>query len=368
MIKYYRKKLNTLIKIITITIIIMSIITIIIFDEVNKINIEKISDKYNININETVAIYELQDNIEIYMGISILFILIIGAIWCVSSYISIRREEKSINDMEININKIYKKDYNFLINLNEETSISSFQNEVYKTTIRLQEYAKEIENEKKNLASYISDISHQLRTPLLYITILTDNLLENSAQIPLDERKMICQMSIQIDNMKWLVENLLKMAQLDTNNVTLKRSPINVGKLLKDVHSNVKVLLELKNQSLEINGNDDVSFLGDYKWNIEAITNIVKNAIEYSKENDVIHIYYEMNHLYTQIIIEDTGEGISENEINHIFDRFYKGKENNDSFGIGLTLAKKIIEAHNGEIKVESKIGKGTKFIIRYMN
>ena len=135
------------------------------------------------------------------------------------------------------------------------------------------------------------------------------------------------------------------------------------------VKKNVEILLELKNQTIEVKGKENIYFMGDFKWTVEAITNIVKNAIEYSKEEDIIQIAYEKNALYTEIAIQDKGKGMNEDELSHIFDRFYKGTNSNrDNFGIGLSLAKQIVSEQNGEIKVESKINKGTKFVIRFIN
>lgn len=362
----YREKTKI---IVFITIILLSVSIVVSFRIINERYKSIIFNKYQFDINESVAIYELEKQINTYILLTILFVLIIAIIWIITSYIFMKKEENKLKNITKDIEKICNRDYNLLIQNVDTSCFGTFQNEIYKTIIRLQEYGQETEKDRRKLSMYLSDISHQLRTPLLSITVLVDDLLENMSEFSEEQRKLIYHMSIQLDKMKWLVDSLLKIAQLDTNSIKLKKENINIKELLNTVEKNVEILLELRNQTIAIKNEDDISFIGDFKWSVEAITNIIKNAIEYSKEGDNIQIFYKKNVLYTEIIIEDKGRGISEDELTHIFDRFYKGKDSNkDSFGIGLSLAKQIITEQNGEIKVESKIGKGTKFIIKFMN
>lgn len=349
--------------------LLLSIVTFCAFHITNEIYKDKIFSQYQFDIRESIAIYELEKQTNSYVMLAILFILLFAIICWIVNDILVKREDKILIKMTKNIENICKQDYQFLIKEADRSSFGTFQSEVYKTTIRLQEYAKEIEEDKKKLSMYLSDISHQLRTPLLSIAVLTDNLIENMSEFPEDERKLIYHISIQIDKMKWLVDSLLKMAQIDTKNAIFKKESINIEELLHTVKKNVEILLELKNQTIEVKGKENIYFMGDFKWTVEAITNIVKNAIEYSKEEDIIQIAYEKNALYTEIAIQDKGKGMNEDELSHIFDRFYKGTNSNrDNFGIGLSLAKQIVSEQNGEIKVESKINKGTKFVIRFIN
>ena len=126
--------------------------------------------------------------------------------------------------------------------------------------------------------------------------------------------------------------------------------------------------MKLKNQQIVIEGNENASFIGDYKWQQEAVTNIIKNCIEHNKDNGNIFIKYEENTLFTKIIVRDEGEGISREDLKHIFERFYKGKNSSEnSVGIGLALAKNIIEKNNGMISCKSELDKGTEFVIKYM-
>lgn len=330
----------------------------------------KIFEQYDFDINESVAIHEIQKQMKCNIVIAILGVIFSVMIYCVFYFKTIKKEEENLSKLIENIKNICNKErYQFLIEEGDKSYWGAFQNEIYQTTIRLQEYSKEIEKDRDKLSIYLSDISHQLRTPLLSVTIAVDNLLENMNEFPEEERKMIYDISIQLDKMKWLVENLLKMAQLDTKCVALKKEKIHMQELIRAVEKNVEILLEIRNQKLKIKKEEDITFVGDFRWNVEALTNIVKNAIEYSNEGDVIQIEYIQNPLYTEITIEDHGRGIGEDDLMHIFDRFYKGKNSDkDSFGIGLSLAKQIIIGQDGEIKVQSKIGKGTKFIVKFVN
>ena len=354
-----------------VTIILACIGLILSFNLVNKYNKRQILNQYNFDINESVAIYEFEKELSIYIIIAMFFIFICSIIWYVTNYILINNEKIKLENIIKNIENISKRDYNFLVQETDISSFGAFKDEIYKAIINLQEYAKQIEDDKKKLSIYLSDISHQLRTPLLSVTILADNLLENISQFPEEERKLIYRMSIELDKMKWLVDSLLKIAQLDTKSVTLKKEKINIKNLLDAVQKNVEILLDLKNETIKViyKTPNNICFTGDFKWILEAFTNIVKNAIEYSKQGDIIKIYCSQNVLYTEIIIEDNGSGINQDDLAHIFDRFYKGKNSNkDSFGIGLAISKQIITEQDGEINVESTIGNGTKFIIRFTN
>ena len=169
-------------------------------------------------------------------------------------------------------------------------------------------------------------------------------------------------------NLNFLVNSLLKLARFDANTITFKEDNFLVDNLLNEVIENVNMLADLKNIKIIKNNNINNKLKGDFKWQVEAITNIIKNCIEHSKDNSFIEINHDENKLYTRIIIKDQGVGISKDDLKHIFERFYKGKNSSsDSVGIGLALAKTIIEKDNGFITVTSKEGVGTTFIIKYL-
>ena len=172
----------------------------------------------------------------------------------------------------------------------------------------------------------------------------------------------------QIEWMNWLILALLKLSRLDANVEEFHQEKISLEKLIQNVIQNLAIPIEIKNQNIIVDGKEDSHFEGDYKWQQEAVTNIVKNCIEHNKDGGNIFIKYEENNLYTKISIKDEGEGISKEDLRHIFERFYKGKNSSEnSVGIGLALAKSIIEKNNGMITCKSEEGKGTEFVIKYM-
>lgn len=290
--------------IIVITIMI-NISIIVSFKIIYKVNLNQILNKYDLNMRETVAIYEMEKENYIYIILAIVFTDILAITYILLNCFIKRREKKKLEKIRLNLIDINNKNYPSFIKEMEEGEFGTFQNDIYQTVIRLQEYAEKINTDKVKLSSYLSDISHQLRTPLLAISVLIDNLLQMETENNKKNNKIIFKISTQLDKMKWLVDNLLKMAQLDTKTITFKSEKIYVEKLIKEVIKNVEILLELSQIEVIIQGEKNVNFFGDSKWNIEAITNIVKNAIEHSKRKNKIYIKYRENILYAEIVIED---------------------------------------------------------------
>ena len=173
----------------------------------------------------------------------------------------------------------------------------------------------------------------------------------------------------EITNIQFLIETLLKLSKLDANSVEFINKEVEVEEIIQRAVKNVAMICDLKNIKINITGNSKEKLLCDERWQIEAITNILKNAAEHSKNNSQIDINYTQNKAYTKIKIKDNGIGINEEDLKHIFERFYKGKNaSKDSVGIGLALAKAIIEKNNGYITVTSKENEGTTFIIKSCN
>ena len=260
----------------------------------------------------------------------------------------------------------------------------------------LKEQAEASLKDKKALQNSLEDISHQLKTPLTSISIMLDNIRENPNMDEHTKQKFIYEINRQIEWINWLVISLLKLSKLDSNTVTFVKRKIEVKKLIKNVIQNLAIPLDIKQQKIIVNGKSlietidyneskilnnklessekekntttDVKFIGDYNWELEAITNIIKNCIEHTPENKNIYINFEENNFYTKITIKDEGVGIDKEDIKHIFERFYKGKNSSEnSVGIGLALAKSIIEKDNGYILCFSKKEEGTTFEIKYM-
>lgn len=324
--------------------------------------------KYGININETNSIITVQKQMKQNLILNIILIIVFSILWMAIILVYLRKRDKKINQITQYINQIKNKKYDLDINENSEDELSNLKNELYKITVMLKEESEISKKDKENIKISVEDISHQLKTPLTSITIMLDNLKDNPNMNENTKQKFIFEISKQINWINWLVISMLKLSKLDANVVQFYKEKINLKKFINEIIKNLEILIEIRNQQIIINGDENATFIGDYKWQQEAITNIIKNCLEHNKENGKIYIKYEENPLFTKIIIKDEGEGIPKEDLKHIFERFFKGQNSSEnSVGIGLALAKNIIEKNNGIISCKSELGEGTEFVIKYM-
>lgn len=324
--------------------------------------------KYGIDIKEVNSIIQVENQMKFNLIANILLIILFSFLWLIIILFYLKRRDKKIKQITKYINEIKNKKYELNIDENSEDELSNLKNELYKITIMLKEESEISKKDKENFKISVEDISHQLKTPLTSITIMLDNLKENPNMDENTKQKFIFEISKQIDWINWLVISMLKLSKLDANVVQFYDEKINLNKFITEIVKNLEIPIEIKNQNIIINGDNEADFVGDYKWQQEAVTNIIKNCIEHNKENGTINIKYEENNLFTKISIKDEGIGIEKEDLKHIFERFYKGKNSTEnSVGIGLSLSKNIIEKNNGIILCKSEIGKGTEFIIKYI-
>ena len=301
---------------------------------------------------------ELLINISVFVILTAIFIIIIIA--------KEHKNKKNLNDIISYLKELNRGNYNLFIDLNKEGELSILKNEIYTTTVMLRKQAEKELQDKINLKDSLTNISHQLKTPLTSISLLVDNLLDEEIDTN-TQKEFLLDIKKQIESINYLIIVLLKLSRFDANVVTFKEEKINVKNLLIDILKHIDIIREVKNIDIQITGDNASTLIGDYKWEYEAISNILKNCLEYTPENKNIYIKYRETNMYTEIIIEDEGPGMSKNEKNKIFERFYKGNNSNsNNFGIGLSLAKEIINKDNGKIKVESELNKGTTFKIHY--
>ena len=321
--------------------------------------------KYGINIENQNAIGQITNNKLLIINILSIIILVFAIL--VILYIYSRSESKKIKEIEKYIEAINNKNYTLKISENSEDEFSNLSNELYKTTVMLKEQASNSQKFQKTLQTNIEDISHQLKTPLTSISIMLDNIIDNPDMEIETRQKFLHEINRQIEWFNWLVIALLKLSKIDSGTAVFTKKEINVEKILNHVIQNLAIPLEIKQQKIIVNGNSS-KFIGDYNWQLEALTNIVKNCIEHTPDHKNIYIKFEENNFYTKITIRDEGVGIAKEDIKHIFERFYKGKNSSEnSIGIGLALSKSIIERDNGYIICSSKEGEGTTFEIKYM-
>ena len=329
---------------------------------------QKFFEKYGYT-EDMQYIESLNQRIQVNIIINVVIIIVFGIciIYVCLKYVSNQNEQ--IEEINLYLKKVNNGNYKLKIEENSEDELSKLRNELYKTTILLREAAENSKKESENLSKALEDISHQLKTPITSIRIMIDNIYENPDMNEETREDFLKTISKQVDWISSLVISLLKLAKLDSGTIIMNDDTISAEKLISDAIENLSIILDIKNIKIEKDIPNNSDFIADYKWQLEAITNIIKNSIEHSNENSKIDIKVENSSVMLKIIIKDYGEGISKKDINHIFQRFYKTKNaSSDSVGIGLALAKTIIEKDNGYISVTSKEGKGTTFTIKYMN
>ena len=321
---------------------------------------------FGIDINSMGVLKSINDNFYRNLIINSIVLLVISIVIFLLIFFYDKKEKRELDKIIDYLKELNRGNYDLKIDLNSEGILSILKNEIYTTTVMLREMASREYLDKITLKENLANISHQLKTPLTSIAILVDNLCDEEVDKK-TELEFLNDIKRQVDNINYLVIVLLKLSRFDANVITFKKDDINVKKLILECMKNLDVIREVKNINIHVSGANDVEFIGDYKWESEAISNIIKNAIEHTLNDKNMYISFKDKSIYTEIIIEDEGLGMSEKEKNRIFERFYKGSStNSNNFGIGLSLAKEIITKDNGKIIVKSEVNKGTKFIIRY--
>lgn len=247
---------------------------------------------------------------------------------------------------------------------NQEGQIGLLKTELLKMTNILKEKVDLLNKEKIFLNDTISDISHQLKTPMTSLIILNDLMYGEISKET--KHEFLNKIKSQLTRMEWLIKSMLKLSKIEAKVIDFNKEKVNVKELITRAIQPSLILIELKNINLSISGEEDITYIGDINWSTEALVNVIKNCVEHTPTGGNLDIKYEQNPLYLEIIIKDDGEGIDKKDLPHIFKRFYKGKSNSkeDSVGIGLAMTKSIIESQNGDIYVKSEKNKGTEFHI----
>ena len=272
--------------------------------------------------------------------------------------------EKQIRELTDYITKV--QDYAALPEMKEscEGSIGILQSEIYKVvTILREEYSSEYK-QKKYMSDMMSDISHQFKTPLTAISLMTELLMEPGVT---EEQRIeyASKIDTQISKMTWLIRNLLTLSQLEAGVLEMKSEPVDIKNMIDDILDSLDVMAEVTEVNLETDIPEGITVQGDPHWLREAISNIVKNCIEHTGAGGFVKIKAAQSNIYTTITVEDNGKGIDKEYLPHIFERFYKaGNSSPNSIGIGLAMAKQIINSHSGNIEVKSEVGQGTEFKI----
>ena len=277
-----------------------------------------------------------------------------------------RSRSKDIADITRTIEQINKRNYELRIDTFSEDELSILKNEIYKTTVTLREAADNSNADKLNLKKSLEDISHQLKTPLTSILVMLDNIIDDPEMDAAVREGFIRSIKRETVNINFFVQAILKLSRFDSNTIRFNKEKTALRSLIDDAVQNVSALCDLRNVTLTVEGGSDAGIVCDRKWQTEAITNILKNSVDHSRDGGRVLIQCSQNNVYSMIEITDLGEGIPEKDLPHIFERFYKGDNASpDGVGIGLALSKSIIEEDNGTVSVDSDAS-GTRFKIKY--
>ena len=289
---------------------------------------------------------------------------------CLALFVTIcffwKRRNEKLSTLCRYVDRVSLGEYDLDIQNNQEDELSGLKNELYKLVVLCREQTELARTGKETLAKSVEDISHQLKTPLTSAVVLADNLLEDEDMAPEVRKRFVQEISKQLTGMKWLVVTLLKLSRLDAGVVELQRNEISLQEVINVVLQNLEMNAEWKQIRFQTRL-VPACIRGDEKWLVEALQNIVKNALEYSPQGETVEILTENNDVYAQVVVRDHGPGIPRADQKHLFERFYRAsKVENENIGIGLALAKEIIEKQNGYVTVESG-DKGTAFIVRFL-
>lgn len=323
-------------------------------------------NKYGIYPEKDWVSYNNQGSYK-YVFLSVSVCIAFGLAFAVLFLGYLKIQKKQTMDIAKRIERINLGDYSLQIDENSEDELSLLDNQIYRTTVKFREQAENSRKDKENLQKSLSDISHQLKTPLTSIIVMVENILDDD-DMPLEiRREFLNDIKHNTNTISFLVQSLLKLSKLDAEAVKFRYEQVEVKSIVDECIKNTAVMAEILGVRLETDCND-IILNCDRKWLCEAITNIIKNCIEHS-HNGNIKITADQNKLYTKISIKDNGSGITKEDLPHIFERFYKGKNSSDdSVGIGLSLAKTIIEKQGGYISVSSELNKGSEFVIKFFN
>lgn len=293
-----------------------------------------------------------------------LFLCLIGALLIAIQWFTAKRRYHRMAQLAAQIDSILHSDEIIPFHRYEEGEIAILESEIYKMTTRLREQRQKLEDDQVYLADSIADISHQVRTPLTSIHLLVSLLSDPEIQ-PEKRRALLQELKARLSQIDWLISALLKISKLDAGTIRFQREEISIRALVDKALEPLLVTLDLHDQKLVLDVSGCLNV--DLPWTAEAVTNIAKNCMEHMDAGGVLHIEGNENELFTEIVISDTGKGIDPDDLPHIFERFYKGKNADDkSVGIGLALARTIVISQNGTLRAQNRLEGGAQFVMRF--
>ena len=301
------------------------------------------------------------------IGLLLLFVLAAGAVWVVClGYFN--RHNRIMENAVSQINAYLDGNPDARIDCDKEGQMYRLFHSVNSLAAILNAHAAKELREKEFLKNTISDISHQLKTPLAALNIYNGLLQDEAEDLPAIKEFAVLSEQ-ELDRIETLVQNLLKITKLDAGAIIIEKNMESVADILRDVELHFAYRARQEEKKLVLSGADSVFLLCDRDWIMEAIDNLVKNALDHTQKGDTVWIEWKALAAAVQIIVKDNGKGIHPEDMHHIFKRFYRSRFSKDTkgIGLGLPLAKVIIEAHNGMIAVDSQLGMGTSFTINFL-
>lgn len=297
----------------------------------------------------------------------LLSLLTAGALWAVCFWY-FHRQNNLMEHAVSQINAYFDGDANARIECDDEGELYRLFHSINSLAAVLNAHASNETREKEFLKNTISDISHQLKTPLAALNIYNGLLQDEAEDLPA-VKEFAALSEQELDRIETLVQNLLKISKLDAGSIVIEKDTENVADMMRDIELHFAYRARQEQKKIVLSGSDTVFLLCDRDWLTEATDNIVKNALDHTEKGDTVHIEWQALSSAVQIIVKDNGCGIHPEDLHYIFKRFYRSRFSKDKqgIGLGLPLAKAIIEAHSGTIEVDSALGKGTIFTMNFL-
>lgn len=305
---------------------------------------------------------------KLSLPLLLLFLLMTGSVLAIC-FLYLKKQNEIMENAVSQINVYLSGNSEARIDCDKEGEIYRLFHSVNTLAAVLNAHAANEVREKQFLKNTISDISHQLKTPLAALNIY-NGLLQGEAAGNPEILEFVTLSEQELDRIEVLVQNLLKITKLDAGSIVIEKNMENVADMMKDVELHFAYRAKQEEKQIILSGADEISFFCDRDWMMEAIDNMVKNALDHTEKGDFVWIEWRQLSSAVQIKVKDNGSGIHPEDLYHIFKRFYRSRFSKDTqgIGLGLPLAKAIIEAHNGTIEVDSELGRGTTFVINILN
>lgn len=294
--------------------------------------------------------------------------LCMGGLIVAAGCLYFQKQNRTMQEAVLQIRQAVLGNQDARIDCDEEGELYRLFHEVNSLAAILNAHAAQEETAKQALKATISDISHQLKTPLAALAIYNGIVQEEAKELP-TVLEFIARSEQELDRIELLVQSLLKIAKLDAGTIVLEPATEDISELLGCIRQQFACRAAQEGKTLDVCGGDGIVLECDRNWWMEAIGNIVKNAFDNTQRGDVIHIRWSAFASVVQVVVQDSGCGIHPEDLHHIFKRFYRSRFSKDTqgIGLGLPLAKSIIEAHGGTIEVDSALGRGTTFTVNFL-